>query len=340
MRILYMLPGTGVAGGGLVVYEQINRLRKRGHDARLITFEPQPKPINWYPYEGVLEPLFKIHELADWAEVIVSTLYTTHFFVQQDLKHSDADKYYLIQARESWFFHDELPDYKSWQDYVERGYALDYTPITVSTWLSNFIKEEYNKKPIQIRVGLNENIFYPEPTFPRTNGKVRILMETAGQHMPLRGIKEAQEALQGLEGIEIWTMSTDKEPIFKGDKFWYSPPQDMIRKIFSSCDILLKTSWYEGLGLGPMQAMATGCSVLTTDNMGCREYAVNDKNAIIVPPRDVKEIRKALQKLVKNHNLRKSLIKEGLKTAKTFQWEPTIDLLEKEFINRRRKMYD
>lgn len=340
MRILFVLPGTGIAGGGLVVYEMINRLRKRGHDARLATFEYDPKPITWYPYEGSLEPFGAIKDMAAGSDIIVATLFTTHFFIQNELI-TDADKYYLIQARESWFFDENVPERDEWHDLVEKGYVKgNYKALTVSTWLTDFLKKEYDQDALQLKVGLNKEIFYPDPTFARNDGKVRILMETAGQYMPLRGIKEAQEALQGLENIEVWTIAIDKEPVFTGDKFWYRPPQDTIRKIFSSCDILLKTSWYEGLGLGPMQAMRCGCAVLTTDNLGCREYAVNGKNALIVPPKDIKAIRSALKRLIKNPTLRRSLLKGGYETAKTFEWEPTIDKLEKEFINRRRKIYD
>jgi glycosyltransferase involved in cell wall biosynthesis len=340
MRILFVLPGTGIAGGGLVVYEMINRLRKRGHDARLVTFEYNPQPIKWYPFNGPLEPFTTIKDLAAGSEVIVATLFTTHFFVQNELI-TDADKYYLVQARESWFFDKGLPERETWQDLVEKGYAdHNYKALTVSTWLTNFLKKEYNKEALQLKIGLNKDIFYPEPTFPRNGGKIRILMETAGQYMPLRGIKEAQAALQGLENVEVWTIAIDKEPVFAGDKFWFRPAQDMIRKIFSSCDILLKTSWYEGLGLGPMQAMTCGCAVLTTNNRGCREYAVNEKNALIVPIKNVKAIHSALERLIVDESLRRSLIKGGFETAKTFEWEPTIDILEKEFINRRRKVYD
>lgn len=340
MKILYFLPGTGISGGVITVCEQINRLRKRGHDVRLVTFEEKPQKISkWYPVGVDAESFFKMKELAeDWAEIIVATLYTTHFYLHLDL-HTAADKYYFVQARESWFFHEGIDDYKKWQEYVEKGYAIKYyTPITVSSWLTEFLDKEYNKKAIQLKVGLNKDIFYPEPTFPRNEGKVRVLLETAGQSMPLRGIKEAQEALQGLENIEVWTMSPD-DPIYAGDKHWKSPPQDMIRKIFSSCDILLKTSWYEGLGLGPMQAMATGCAVVTTDNLGCRDYVVDGQNALMVQPRNVQAISGAVERLVKDESLRNDLIKGGLETAKTFDWEPSIDLLEKEFIKRRHKKH-
>ena len=57
-------------------------------------------------------------------------------------------------------------------------------------------------------------------------------------------------------------------------------------EFYRGCDIFVFTSFIEGFGLPPLEAMACGVPVLTTDCGGIREYA-NDKNAMIVPPGNV-----------------------------------------------------
>jgi len=343
MKILYFLPGTAVAGGALVVFEHLNRLAKRGHEVRLISFYNQSPEVKWYPLDITPEPFQNITEASEWADIIVATHYITVFFVNElDV---NATKFYLVQNRESWFISEdsitvgpEVKDsnrfkkefVKDYRKYIEKSYTLPLKHIAVSAWLADFLRKEYKSKPLEIRNGINKEIFYPEPTYPVQKGKTRVLVETTNQKTKWKGLDTAKEALKDFKNLEIWTLSAD-DPIWSVDKHWKSPSQDEIRRIYSSCDILIKASKFEGVGLGPMQAMCTGTAVLTTDNKGSRDFCIDKQNASVVPPEQPKAMRVALRYLIKHPVFRKKLIKNGLETAKTFEWEPQIDKLEKEY---------
>ena len=43
-------------------------------------------------------------------------------------------------------------------------------------------------------------------------------------------------------------------------------------------------SWFEGFGQPGLEALACGVPLVTTDNGGCREYAVHEETALMVPP--------------------------------------------------------
>jgi glycosyltransferase involved in cell wall biosynthesis len=337
MKIAYLLPDVGVAGGVLTVFETVNRLIQRGHEAFIITLNQTPQPPSWYPYKGMVLPLKDIFTVQDELDVLVATHYITAFFVN-DIE-TKAKKYYYVQHRESLFVCEEnyLDMSKeeakqlvsNYRKYIEKTYTFSLRHITPSKWLYDMSKNEFGNDPLYIQYGLNHDIFYPEPYYDKPEGKLRVLIEGTHQAIKWKGVADAIEAVNMVEGLEVWTISADK-PQFRVDQHWQDPSQENIRKIYSSADVLIKPSWYEGVGIGPMQAMACGCAVLTTDNWGCNEYAENNKNALIVPSREPKKMAKAIERL-KDSELRERLIKAGLETAKTFQWEPQIDKLEKSF---------
>jgi len=65
----------------------------------------------------------------------------------------------------------------------------------------------------------------------------------------------------------------------------------------------------------PLEAMACGVPVITTDCGGVRDFA-NNSNSIIVPTGDVHSIADAVTMLKKDKNLREDLRQQGLETAK------------------------
>lgn len=338
MKITYVLPSVGIAGGVLTVFETVNRLIQRGHEARIITLNNTSSKVSWYPYKGETFNLQDIYKLEH--DIIVATHYITAFFVANlDIK---AKKYYYIQHKESLFINEENLDnniknkkefVNEYRNYIEQSYLLPLKHITTSKWLYDMSRKNFKQKPIRIKYGLNHDIFYPDPLFDKPQDKMRVLIEGTMQTTLWKGLKDAYEAIKKVKNIEVWTISADElseENKKLIDKHWKAPSQDEIRHIYSSCDVLIKPSWYEGWGIGPMQAMACGCAIIITDNKGCKEYAKNNFNALIVPPKNPNAITKALEK-IKDHKLRTKLIDNGLETMKKFQWDSEIDKLEKVF---------
>ena len=80
-------------------------------------------------------------------------------------------------------------------------------------------------------------------------------------------------------------------------------------------------SLYEGFGLPPLEAMACGVPVLTSNVCSLPEV-VGDA-AILVQPRDVEEIANGIGRLVQDSALRAVLRDKGLRRAARFTWEET-----------------
>jgi glycosyltransferase involved in cell wall biosynthesis len=80
-------------------------------------------------------------------------------------------------------------------------------------------------------------------------------------------------------------------------------------------------SLYEGFGLPPLEAMACGVPVLTSNVCSLPEV-VGDAG-VLVDPLDVEAIAGGILRLVQDSNLRADLRAEGLLRAKEFSWSTT-----------------
>jgi len=85
--------------------------------------------------------------------------------------------------------------------------------------------------------------------------------------------------------------------------------------------IMVYPSLYEGFGLPPLEAMACGTPVVTSDTTSLPE-AVGDA-AVRVDPLNVEELSDALERTLFDDTLRTQLRERGLIRSKQFGWERT-----------------
>lgn len=100
----------------------------------------------------------------------------------------------------------------------------------------------------------------------------------------------------------------------------YVPEADL-PALYSGAIAMVYPSLYEGFGLPPLEAMACGTPVLTSNNSSLPE--VTGDAAILVNPLDVEEIAGALMRIAHDSSLQEELRQKGLKRAKLFSWEET-----------------
>jgi len=97
--------------------------------------------------------------------------------------------------------------------------------------------------------------------------------------------------------------------------------QEELIKQYNMADIFVHLTGYEGFGLQPLEAMACGCPVVTT-NVGSLPEVVGDAG-ILKNQDDIEGIVKAVHEVLTNEGLREELIKRGIERAKMFSWEKT-----------------
>ncbi len=89
--------------------------------------------------------------------------------------------------------------------------------------------------------------------------------------------------------------------------------------LYSSADIFAFPSFFEGFGIPPIEAMACGAPVITSNTSSLPEVAGDA--ALLVDPHNVDELAEAITRLTKDEGLRDELRQKGYQRVKEFSWE-------------------
>jgi len=96
---------------------------------------------------------------------------------------------------------------------------------------------------------------------------------------------------------------------------------------YSSAMLLVYPSLYEGFGLPPLEAMACGCPVVTSNVSSLPE--VVGEAGIMVDPYDTGSLTRAIREVLTNSKLREVMVRKGVEQAKKFSWEKAAEHTQK-----------
>jgi glycosyltransferase involved in cell wall biosynthesis len=318
MNIAYLIPNCGVSGGIAVVCQHANRLLRRGHHVYLLP-ESNERNIDWFPDQKV--PIRQIKDCPKNLDALIATGWSTSFRVAML---PAKKKFYFVQSDETRFH----PPGSIAQRAPASSYSLKFNYFTEARWIQKWLLDEFGHEAELVPNGLDANIFYPSaPLVPKTK-KPRVLLEGA-IGLPYKGMQEAFSAVSSLD-VEVWCVSSYGRPKagWKCDRFFEQIPMSQMRRIYSSCDVLLKLSRVEGFFGPPMEMMACGGAVVVGKVTGYDEYIIDGYNSLVVDPEDIPAAAMAVRRILSDKKLMKKLIINGFATAREWQWEPSIDCLE------------
>jgi len=323
----YVMGFMGLSGGNKIIYEHANRLSEKGFDVYLLHLN-DGKDRGWFEINPKVK-VMQFQETEKWIDkidIIIATFNET-FWNIIDLP-SNIKKAYFVQSDERRFYEkNSLGEYLSNATYTFKNIYY----YTEAKWMQKWLKDEYKVDAPVFPIKIDKKAFFPDPdpSLKNSNGKKIVLVE-GNVNTPMKGVQDAAEALKGVD-CEKWllTNAAGDMPEFTKifDKIFSQPPQEKIRKIYSSADILVKPSYFEGSPLPHMEAMACGTALLTTDCTGVDEYCRHLENSYIVKVGNVGQIKDAVELLIRDDNLRKKLVKAGLDLAKStlYDWDSVIE---------------
>jgi glycosyltransferase involved in cell wall biosynthesis len=99
-------------------------------------------------------------------------------------------------------------------------------------------------------------------------------------------------------------------------------PIEVLRIFYDVAKVFVFPSLYEGFGLPPLEAMAHGTPVLTSNSSSIPE--VVGKAAVLVNPENLFEIMRALQRVLLDPSLRERLRQAGYEQVKKFSWDRSV----------------
>jgi len=266
------------------------------------------------------------------ADVTIATYYLTAFSVWFS---QNKNPFYLMQDFPELV---EINEGKVGLNIFKLSLKLPFSFVAVSSYIKQLILDNNPTARVTIaNPGVNLKIFRPKSESKESNKKkVMVILRGSkykGDELALKVLKNVNKKIpihvifvgnKRLVSYYSKTMKLDfKYTVFS------NVSDDVLAELYSSSDAFLYTSYVEGFGLPPLEAMACGTPVVMTDNKGSRDYAVNGFNALISQPGDVKSLVDNLLKVLQDDKLIDKLIENGLETAKKFTWEKTVENFEK-----------
>lgn len=103
----------------------------------------------------------------------------------------------------------------------------------------------------------------------------------------------------------------------------FIPDEDLLQ-IFAISSVFLFLSLYEGFGLPPLEAMACGLPVVSSNTSAMPEVLADA--ALSVDPTDTEQAAKSILDILHNDDLTLSLREKGRLQAKQFSWQTTCKL--------------
>lgn len=93
--------------------------------------------------------------------------------------------------------------------------------------------------------------------------------------------------------------------------------------LYNASSLVLYPSLYEGFGLPPLEAMACGIPVITSNVTSIPE--VVQDGAITIPPLDIQLLSDKIYEVLEDDTLYKSLVNKALKISSNFSWKKTTE---------------
>jgi len=353
MKINFTLFGAGLTGGNFNIIEPANRLAERGHEV-IVTSIGKINDLDWFLKRK--EPKFKIifTSLVGklWYRLIRRTLRGTIFFPMPEVEIRDLIRsipdcdvniataapttfavhrsgkgrgFYYIQHYDSFFGQDLLKN-----KIHDESYFLPLEKIVVSSWIKNTIKEKLGVETKSvITAGIDEKVFYPRD---KKNKKIRVI--SLGRKVDWKGFWDLEKAMKKLfkkrNDLEWVVYSAHDTPESNPEAPFTlvkSPYGKDLAELYASCDIAVNPSWHEGFAQPALEAMASGCAVVTT-KIGAEDFIKPDENCILIEPKNPGQIEKALERLLDDTSLRQKIAEDGSATSKEFYWDRIIDKWE------------
>jgi glycosyltransferase involved in cell wall biosynthesis len=199
--------------------------------------------------------------------------------------------------------------------------------ISNSSWTATRLRHGRGRECPIIPYGVNPAVFNPDG--PRMSREDLFTIITLGTPDQRKGLADLIEALNRVAGedsgrrFQLWVIARGELDLaaakFPLSVIGAATDRDLAAAL-RAADLLVYPSWAEGFGLPPLEAMACGTPVVSTDCGGVSEYARHNVNCLLVPPRDPSTLARSVALCMEDRGLLSRLSGAGLETAARFTW--------------------
>ncbi len=351
IKVCFPLEGLNNSGGLRVITDVANYLSENGYNVEVIV--PDYSSSQFYLFSEEIElkivktksiinkKIFYIFYLIFYSaqknyNISFATGYKTPFliFLSKLFNLSNTKIVYLIQ-------HYEISSqikFNNTQNILSKllkiciakvGFLVPSIKISVSEW----IKAQLNDSKINVipnGIDLNDFKVSIEPQ-EREFYSIGIV----GSNKPIKGYNLIIKAILSLRSdflskikLHVLSPETIELPSNINSKHIAPKTSEDISNFYNSCNIFIFGSYEEGFGLPPLEAMASGCVVLSSDCGGVRSF-LDNTNSFLFNPGDSLQLKNTIEFVLENPSKIEKIRKCGILRSRDF----SIEIMLNSYIN-------
>jgi glycosyltransferase involved in cell wall biosynthesis len=312
MKVVIPVADLHTGGGCKVLAEVANALVRRGHSTEMVI--PMSGRVNYDLDCNITRVPTLSKEYIPYGDIILPNFYTTfrpafEAWPKQCVRFSLGFEPLWVpnRAEALWTYKQGVPIF------------------TISHWLDDQIQRMVNQKSRVINLGIDPDTFFPKQEEAKNNGKKVILYiaRDPKSGYELKGFNDFVNTMQIVrreyKGDFIVHLICPENTLTIPDIpcRTFKPKDAMeMAELYRSADVFVSTSWFEGFSLPPLESMASGTPVVTTNSGGVMDFCQHHKNAYITRPKDARSIATGIINVLSNPKLAEILVKGGLETAR------------------------
>lgn len=318
MKISFVEPHLKLFGGIRRIVELANRLTAMGHDVTI--YHSDGSPCQWMICAAITKSaasvLLEEHDaliyndpnprdylLVNLARARLKVHYTLGLYASHLLRSNDPRIFLPRNGRTlilKWML---------------RAPSLQ---LCNATWVRTWLAENMGVDSVLLIGGVDHEVFRPMDV-SKNPGEMRLLC--TGDPRLGKSTEVVYEAAR---------LARQVEPAIVLDQYYgKGMPQARLAQAYSSADIFVDGQCSGGWNNPVAEAMACKAPVVCTDIGAVRDFAFNEKTALLVPPGDPSAMAVAILRLVSDPSLRETLRENAYRHIRQFDWDKSAAELEK-----------
>jgi glycosyltransferase involved in cell wall biosynthesis len=206
--------------------------------------------------------------------------------------------------------------------------------VTPSKWLTEEARQ-FGSMATHTPYGLDLEVFYPGAPAKERSPVVSMLCH----YLDWKGTDDGIAALEIARSARPDTkfeLFGGVDPEFSGATFRPRLSRTEVATLLRESAVFVCASWEEGFGMPGLEALACGAALATTDTKGSRDYAFDEKTALVSPPRDPEALAENVLRLLDDLELRNRLATKGAEYAHSHfhPWPEAARVMQRALVGR------
>lgn len=334
MRITFLAPCKDLSGGIKIIATYAQMLQERGHLVSVL-YPPKKQSLrrklklaslktlgfqkdHLDHFKGQLRAVEKVNDLTvPDGDILVATAWETAEWART-LSSSKGRKFYFIQGHEVW---------NAQQDRVYATYQYPMQKITISAWLEKLVAKISGDENIHLIPNGVDERFRVKESASRVRqydvGLVYSSIPNKGCHLGIDALKTLSKSQPHLQ-FAIFGTEAPTEKLPANTTVFVRPSQKKIAQIYQKTKVWLSSSYEEGFCLPCLEAMSSGCAVVSTDNRGVRDILEHGSSGYVTLRGRSDGLSQLAEMILNDVDLLNRISRNAIQRSKLFSWQRSV----------------